>query len=118
MGYEIPNVVKEVYLPVSDAINVESYKETYGIDLSDIFGKIGEPYKDLSNIKIYLIAEYAYPYVVCPASFKYTDDDTSLFVYCSVIQYQDGESRKIHMGFEITMSNSKIVGYNAFYEEN
>ena len=42
MGYKMPNVVKEIYLPINPdedgaGLTIEQYKEKYGIDLKELF---------------------------------------------------------------------------------
>lgn len=40
MGYEMPNVCKEIYLPIrtdDSSMSIHEYKKKYGVDLRDIF---------------------------------------------------------------------------------
>lgn len=67
MGYQMPIVVKEIYLPVPyHDMSLEEYKEKFGIDLNEIlyFG-------DITNGNIELKPDYKYSKVYLLATPEY-----------------------------------------------
>ena len=70
MGYKMPNVVKEIYLPINvgDDLSVEDYREKYGINLKDFIALEGGYINIKFGIsKVFLVDLYikeVYPYIV------------------------------------------------------
>ena len=74
MGYEMPNVVKEIYLPVppnnqNNPLNLEEYKRIYGIDLNEILD-----FTNITDGQISLRSSYAYSKVYLVATPEYVDN--------------------------------------------
>lgn len=62
MGYKMPNIVKEIYLPIpGDWKTLEEYKEEYGIDLREFIRLDSNAiYFNFGNAKVYLVLTEEY----------------------------------------------------------
>lgn len=70
MGYQMPNVIKEIYLPINfgDNLTIEEYKAKYGIDLKKfIFLENNIIYIKFGLFKVYLVDLYnkeVFPFIM------------------------------------------------------
>ena len=120
MGYQMPIVCKEIYLPVNDdfistGVTYAQYKEKYGIDLDDIFGHsvddniVTITFKE--KAKIYLVLEkntYSMFPRVAPINAVYNNGDGDVII-CSYTL--DPDTGDVTAAYGLIIRDDKTIGY-------
>lgn len=107
MGYKMPIVCQEVYLPFERGDTLANYKEKYGIDINDYISvENGSIYaKDLKKpTKIFVVADaraQTYGITVTPLKFMIVGGETETFQVIDINVTRD-ESGNIYSGLYVT----------------
>ena len=123
MGYKMPIVCKEIYLPIpsDEDISLEEYKRLYGIDLKEFLSFVGNEIliRFPESTKVFFVYSYPWlPQVGIPNNIRVqsyvagTTDAYTQILYSTIDgEFGFGLMFKVDRDSDLTIENVTVAGY-------